>query len=268
MKKVVIVALILALCLTAAFGLAACNNAKDWKYIEKNGKMIIGYTVFNPMNYTENSEFVGFDTELAKAVCEELGVQPVFQEIDWDNKFVELQGKQIDCIWNGFTVTEERKAQTDFSVSYLLNKQIAVVKSENAAKYSTLEKMAQENARFTAEIESAGEGAILANAAIAGNYTAMDSQINALLEVLAGRSDVAVVDSVMAEGTLRGASYEGLTIVEGIALTEEEYAIGFRTGSPETVAKVNAALKKLYDNGTIAALAAKYNLTESLLPIE
>lgn len=267
MKKIIVSALILALCLTTVFGLAACNNKEDWEYLEKKGEMVIGYTVFNPMNYTENGEFVGFDTELAKAVCTELGVEPKFQEIDWDSKFTELQSKNIDCIWNGFTVTQERRYSADFTYSYLRNRQIAVVKAENAAVYTTIASMA--GAKLVAETKSAGETAIKSDNTLKNaNYTAVDSQTGALLEVAAGRSDIAFVDSVMAEGTLAaGGDYSGLVIVQGIALTEEEYAIGIRRGSSATLEKIDNALKKLYANGTIATLAEKYNLTESLLPI-
>lgn len=267
MKKVLILALTLALCLTIAFGLAACNNKKDWDYIESKGEMVIGYTVFNPMNYSEDGELIGFDTELAKAVCDELGVKAKFQVIDWDTKFVELNSKNIDCIWNGFTVNEERKESTDFSAAYLLNKQVAVVKADKVDTYTTIASMG--GARIVAEAGSAGEDVAKASDALKVNYTAIGAQTAALLEVKAGRSDIAIVDSVMAEGTLAdGGDYSDLAIVEGVVFIEEEYAIGFRKGSAVTLEKVNAALAKLYANGTIAALAQKYNLTESLIVVE
>lgn len=267
MKKVLALALIVALSVVAVFGLAACNNKEDWEYIEKKGEMVIGYTVFNPMNYEEDGELVGFDTELAKAVCEELGVEAKFQVIDWNSKFTELNSKNIDAIWNGFTVTQKRRYSTDFTYSYLKNKQIAVVKAENAAIYTTIASMA--DAKLVAEEGSAGESAIQADATLKNaDYTAIGTQTNALLEVKAGTSDIAFVDSVMAEGTLAaGGDYSGLVIVEGISLVEEEYAIGLRRGSSKTLEKIDIALKALYADGTIAALAAKYNLTESLLPI-
>lgn len=269
MKKIIAIALILALCLTAVIGLTACNNKEDWEYIEKQGKMIIGYTIFNPMNYSnEDGVLIGFDTELAQAVCLELGVDAEFQVIEWDNKFTELNSKNIDAIWNGFTVTQERRYSTDFTYSYLRNKQIAVVKAENVANYTTIASMA--GAKLVAETKSAGEAAVQADNILKNaNYTAVDSQTGALLEVKSGRSDIAFVDSVMAEGTLAaGGDYSGLVIVEGITLIEEEYAIGLRRGSNVTLEKIDSALKKLYADGTIAALAAKYNLTESVLPIE
>ena len=78
----------------------------DLAYIQSNGKMVIGYTVYEPMNYTDaDGNFTGFDTELATAVCEKLGVEPEFVEINWDTKETELAAKSIDCIWNGLTLT-------------------------------------------------------------------------------------------------------------------------------------------------------------------
>lgn len=267
MKKLLIIALIAIVAVTAVFGLAACNKDKDWVYIEKQGKIIIGYTVFSPMNYTDGSgNFVGFDTELARAVCKELGVEAEFQLIKWENKFVELESKNIDAIWNGFTVTEERKQSTDFSISYLKNKQIAVVKKSKAAQYTSFESL--QDAKLVAEKKSAGESAIMAIEGITFSYVRHESQLDAVNEVLFDRSDIAVVDRVMAEGTLKGESFKDLQILDLDLGGDEEYAIGFRKESPKTLEKVNAALKKLYADGTIQALAEKYAISESLIPIE
>ncbi len=265
MKKVGLTILAIALCLAVVLSLAGCNANQDWKYIEGKGKMIIGYTIFEPMNYSEDGKFIGFDTELAEAVCAELGVDPVFQLIDWDNKFFELNSKTIDCVWNGFTVNEERAKEADFSVSYLYNKQIAVIRKADQSVYTNKETI--KNGRLVAEAGSAGEDVIKADF-FDKSFLAASSQINALLEVKANASDIAIVDSVMAEGTLTGESYNSLMIVQGLHFTEEEYGIAFRKDSPDTVAKVNAALKKLWDDGTIGALAGKYNIAESLKEIK
>ena len=94
----------------SASGSAAASEtaASDLDYIKEKGKMVIGYTVYEPMNYTDaDGNFTGFDTELATAVCEKLGVEPEFVEINWDTKVVELDAKSIDCIWNGMTLTED-----------------------------------------------------------------------------------------------------------------------------------------------------------------
>lgn len=118
---------IAALLMTAvmALGISGCSAKKDWEYIEDKGTLTVGITLFEPMNYyDENGELTGFETEFTKAVCEKLGVEPVFQEIDWNQKITELQSKTIDVIWNGMTVKEEFKEQINFSTPYIRNKQV------------------------------------------------------------------------------------------------------------------------------------------------
>ena len=145
MKKILALVLVL-LMMSAVFvgcGTDADTNAKndatadeavasDFDYVKANGSMKIGYTVYDPMNYTdENGDFVGFDTDYAKAVCEKLGVEPEFVEIKCDTKEIELDAKNIDCIWNGFTITEERKQNVEFTTPYISNKQVVVIKADN-----------------------------------------------------------------------------------------------------------------------------------------
>ena len=103
----------------------------DYDYVMKKGTLVIGITYFAPMNYeNENGELVGFETEFAKAVCEKLGVEAVFQEISWAAKETELASKNIDCIWNGMTITDERQENMSISIPYMENKQVKVVKSK------------------------------------------------------------------------------------------------------------------------------------------
>ena len=103
----------------------------DWAYIQGKGKLVIGITYFAPMNYKdENGELVGFETEFAKAVCAQLGVEAVFQEISWSAKETELEAKNIDCIWNGMTITDERAENMSISIPYMQNKQVKVVKAD------------------------------------------------------------------------------------------------------------------------------------------
>lgn len=103
----------------------------DWEYIKNKGKLVVGITLFAPMNYKDaNDELIGFETEFAKAVCAKLGVEVEFQVIDWNSKETELASKNIDCIWNGMTITEERKENMQISIPYMENKQAVVVKAD------------------------------------------------------------------------------------------------------------------------------------------
>ena len=114
---------------SAAGSAASASADSDLAYIQGKGKMVIGYTVYAPMNYTDDEgNFTGFDTELATAVCEKLGVEPEFVEINWDTKVVELDAKSIDCIWNGLTLTDEIKENTATTKPYAKNAQVVVVK--------------------------------------------------------------------------------------------------------------------------------------------
>ena len=113
----------------SAAGSASAATGSDLDYIKGKGKMVIGYTVYEPMNYTDaDGNFTGFDTELATAVCAKLGVEPEFVEINWDTKVVELDAKSIDCIWNGMTLTEDIMANTATTKAYAKNAQVVVVK--------------------------------------------------------------------------------------------------------------------------------------------
>ena len=240
------------------------NTDSDLAYIKDKGAITIGITIYAPMNYYEGDTLVGFDTEFANALCEKLGVKPEFIEINWDTKEAELAAKNIDCIWNGLTVTEERRENMEFTTSYLLNRQVAVIRVADSGKYTSLESL--KDARLCAETGSAGETAIAYNEVIGrADYTAMAKQTDTLMEVKAGTSDAAVLDYTAAK-TLVGAgtSYSDLMILESVELAPEEYAIGFRLGS-NAVPEVNKLIDGLFKDGTLAYIAAKYDLTD-LLP--
>ena len=127
----------------------------DYDAIVASGKLVIGYTIFAPIAYEENNELIGFDIELAKAVCEKLGLTPEFQIINWNTKVFELNSKSIDVIWNGMTITEELQETTSISIAYLKNKQVAVIRVEDQDKYKTTDDMI--DAVIVAEAGSAGQ---------------------------------------------------------------------------------------------------------------
>ena len=239
---------------------AGCGNKtadSDAAYIKDKGEMIIGMTLFAPMNYYEGEELIGFETEFAKAVCEKIGVTPVFQEINWDAKEVELSSKNIDCIWNGMTITEERKQNMSVTKAYMANKQVMVAKAENAQKYA----QSIEGAMVVAEAGSAGEELATANEYFAAaQFTPVDSMAKALMDVAAGTSDIAVVDYVASIGSIgEGTDFADLVVVESEDFSPEEYGIAFRKGSDFT-AEVEAAIDALKADGTLKAIADKYKL--------
>lgn len=235
----------------------------DWQYIADKGTFVAGITLFEPMNYyDENGELTGFETEFTKAVCEKLGVEAKFQEIEWDKKEIELNAKTIDAIWNGLTVTEERKENMAFSESYVRNKQVVVIKADNKDKYTDEASMA--GASCAAESGSAGQSAIEASKVLSQNeFIGSSAQKDVLLEVKSGTVELGVLDYVMAKASIgEGTDYSDLMIVEGVELAPEEYAIGMRKGDTETVAKVNGAIDELVADGTLKGLAEKYGLAD------
>ena len=240
----------------AASSAAASDAASDLDYIKEKGSIVIGYTVYEPMNYTDaDGNFTGFDTELATAVCEKLGVEPEFVEINWDTKVVELDAKSIDCIWNGMTLTDDIMANTATTRAYAKNAQVVVIK--DGTDYTSTADLVGKT--VVAEAGSAGEAAIEGDENLAqADYISKSVQTDCLMEVAAGTADAAVLDLTLAKAMIgAGTDYAGLKIVD--ELNAEEYGVAFRKGS-DAAAAVDAAFDELKADGTMQALADKYDL--------
>jgi len=263
MKRVCIVILTLVMLVAA---LAGCTSGKaDWEYVSDKKELVIGITLFEPMNYKENGTLTGFETEFAKAVCEKLGVEPKFVEIDWNSKETELDSKAIDCIWNGMTITDERKENMDISIPYMENKQVMIVNKANADKYLTAD--ALKDAKVVAEAKSAGELVATKDEFFKdAKYTAIESQLKSLLEVKAGTADICLIDYVMATASVgEGTDYADLTYVTKKSFSPEEYGVAVRKDSPEFLKKLNDAIQEVANDGTLLEIAKKYDLEELLL---
>ncbi len=238
----------------------------DLAYIKDKGELVIGITIFEPMDYyDENGELTGFEVEFGKAVCEKLGVKPKFQEISWEAKETELSAKNIDCIWNGLTITEDRQAAMSISNPYMNNKQVIICNKANAEAFAKAG--ALEGKTVVAEKESYGEEIAqseeYADFFGKANYVAVQDMKTALMEVKAGTADAAVIDYVTGIGSLgEGSDYADLAIVEK-SFADEQYGIAFRKGSDVT-AEVNKAIEELKADGTLKKIAEKYNLGEQL----
>ena len=227
--------------------------------------VVVGYTVYAPMNYfDDNNKLIGFDTELAEAVFGNLGYKVIFQEIDWNQKYTDLNSGAIDCVWNGFTCNTAdddgilRAERVDFSYNYMENRQVIVVRADSEIK-TAADLSGKQGA---AESGSAGEtyGNSFEGAVIKGfNY-----QTDCLFEVNAGTVDFAVLDAQLARSYCGKGDYANLTIVDALSSDVEFYAIGFKKGSDLT-AQVNAQLVKLAEDGTIAALAEKYGVANTAI---
>lgn len=236
---------------------APADEESDTAYVVANGKLVVGITEFEPMDYKdENGKWIGFDADLAAAFAKSFGVEVEFVEIDWDNKIMELDGKNIDCVWNGMTLTDEVKAAMETSKAYLNNAQIVVTTKDNAEKAATVEGCKE--LKFAVENGSAGMAAAEENGF---ENTPVETQAAALMEVAAGTSDAAIIDSLMAGAMIgEGTSYENL--VTAVKLTSEEYGVGFRKGS-DLAAQLDAFLAENAD--LVNQLAKTYGVQEALI---
>lgn len=239
---------------TDATGSAADENS-DLAYIKDKGKLVIGVTIYEPMNYKDDEgNWTGFDTEFALAVAEKLGVEAEFIVIDWDNRFQELDSKAIDAVWNGMTIDDTVKNNCDTSDPYVKNAQVVVMKADKIADYADVEAM--KDLTFAVEAGSAGEKQVTE---LGYATVPVTTQSDTLLEVKSGSADAAVIDITMANAmTGEGTSYADLAVAA--ELSSEEYGIGFRKGS-DMVAEVNSIMDGLMSDGTLDALAEEYKLT-------
>ena len=158
----------------------------DMAYVQGKGTLVVGITDFAPMDYKdENGEWVGFDADMAKAFAESLGVEVEFVEIDWDNKIMELDGKTIDCVWNGMTLTDEVKSAMECSNAYCNNAQVVIVPADKADQYQDVESLA--DLAFAVEAGSAGEAEV---SALGLNYTPVKAQSDALMVLVSAKAPI------------------------------------------------------------------------------
>lgn len=237
-------------------GAGQSQAESDLTYVKGKGKLVIGYTEYAPMNYTdENGNFTGFDTELAILVCEKLGVEPEFVKIDWNTKEVELNAKSIDCIWNGLTITPERRETMEITKPYVKNAQVVLMKK--GASYNGTASLIGKT--VVAEQGSAGEETILNDDNLKqANYVPKSLQTECLVELKAGTADAAVLDLTLAKTmTGKGTNFDDIEIVDHLAV--EDYGVAFRKGS-DICAEVNKIFDGFFADGTMAKLADKYGL--------
>ena len=276
----------LLLALTMVLSLAACGGSKeetakeeapaetqeeqapveenadadsDLAYVQDKGVLVVGITDFEPMDYKDaDGNWIGFDADMAQAFAESLGVDVEFVEIDWDNKVLELDSQAIDCVWNGMTLTDEVTSAMECSNAYCNNAQVVIAPADKADQYQTVEACA--DLAFAVEAGSAGEAEI---SALGYSYTPVKAQSDALMEVAAGTSDAAVIDSLMAAAMVgEGTGYANLTYTVG--LNSEEYGVGFRKGS-DLAAALNDFFAAAYADGSMIECAETYGVQAALI---
>ena len=234
----------------------------DIAYVQSKGTLVVGITDFAPMDYqNESGEWIGFDADMAKAFAESLGVSVEFVEIDWDNKILELGSKSIDCVWNGMTLTDEVMSAMSCSNAYCNNSQVVIVPADKAADYADVE--ACKALSFAVEAGSAGMAEV---EKLGASFTEVKDQATALMEVAAGTSDAAVIDSLMAGAMVgEGTSYADLTYTVSLNAEEgEQYGVGFRQSS-DLAAALNDFFAAAYADGSMQACAETYGIQAALI---
>ncbi len=192
---------------------AAPAEDSDLAYVQDKGTLVVGITDFEPMDYKDaDGNWIGFDADMAKAFAESLGVDVEFIEIDWDNKIMELDGKTIDCVWNGMTLTSEVTSAMECSNAYCNNAQVVIVPANVADQYQDTDSLA--DLTFAVEAGSAGEEMA---EEFGLNYPPVKAPSDTLMEVAAGTSDAAIIDSLMAAAMVgEGTGYADLTYTVGL----------------------------------------------------
>ena len=237
----------------------------DVAAIQEKGTLVVGITNFEPMDYQNaDGEWIGFDADLAKQFAEYLGVSVEFSEITWDYKVMELEAGNIDCVWNGMTLTDEVTSSMATSTPYCTNYQVLVYPAASAADFEGLTSL--EGLNVAVESGSAGEDAA---EALGAATVPVQAQANTLMEVAAGTSDAAVIDVLMAAAmTGEGTSYADLSysvnLNEAQGLDSEQYGVGFRQGS-DLVDSFNAFWTEKVADGTVEEIANTYGLQDAVI---
>lgn len=252
MKKIITLIVTAILSIACVFGLSACGDEDVLK---------IGVTDYAPMDYKENQGcqgevWVGFDADLAKEVGKILGKKIEFVEINWNNKILSINSKEIDIIWNGMTITEELQEALTLSSPYLENNQVIVCQKTEANKYTEISDLSKAG-EILVEAGSAGESAVL-DAGFSAKMTKASAQKDTLLEVKTSAQKVAVIDKLMAQVLVGdGTSYSDLTFVE-VGFSLEQFGIGFRKEDVELKNQVENAIAQLKASGKVEELQQKY----------
>ncbi|MBR5207489.1 MAG: amino acid ABC transporter substrate-binding protein, partial [Erysipelotrichaceae bacterium] len=242
--------------LTLCFLLAGCaTNSSD-----KSDKLIIGVDdTFAPMGFRdENNELVGFDIDLATLIAEKIDIEIEFLPIDWAMKETELNSKNIDMIWNGYTIADKRKEQVNFTTPYLENRQIIIVsaKSDIASKADLAGKT------LSVQKESSALEAVMKEESFAaslneGKPIEFDTNIDCFMDLEAGRSDAIVCDEVLARYVMKQRGAEKYRVLED-NFGEEEYGIGVRKSDTELLNQLNNALEECMKDGSYDELYKKW----------
>ncbi len=262
-------ALILILCLSLGLFMTGCSKTDSdagapvgedtsWTDIKDRGYFIVGLDdAFPPMGFREQgtNEIIGFDIDLAKAVAEKMGVEVQFQPVIWDTIIEELNGHKVDVIWNGLTITEERKTKIAFTDAYVEDKQIIVLQKSSDIK----DKAGLADKTVGIQAGSSAVEAVKRDAATyesLGELVEFGSNDEALLDLASGRLDAVVVDEVVGRYYIAKKPDDYKVIADNFG--EEEFGVGLRQTDKAFLAELEKALDEIKADGTAAEISQKW----------
>ena len=259
---------LLALVGMAVMSLAGCTQlasnptVDNWDKYQQQKSITVGFdNTFVPMGFEEkNGNYAGFDIELAKYVSKKLGITVHFQPIDWDMKETELQNGTIDAIWNGYSATDERREKVAFTIPYMQNTQILVVKKTSGIH--SVEDMtgkvlgAQNGSSGMLDFEEHPE--VLKNRVKGGDADQYQSVNEAIIDLKNDRIDALLIDRVYADYylTTEGIADDYDTIPSGFE--SESFAVGVRPADKKLLEALNEAFKELYQEGVFQQISQKW----------
>ncbi|HIT90702.1 MAG TPA: amino acid ABC transporter substrate-binding protein [Candidatus Merdenecus merdavium] len=232
------------------------EDDQSLEYIKSEGKFIFGFDeAFPPMGFTdEDQNHVGFDIDVAKEVTKRMGVELELRPISWKAKETELSAKNIDCIWNGLSINEERKEQLTLSDPYMLNRQVIVTLADSDIE--TLDDLAGK--KVVLQNGSTAQTAVDNNPNFKesiGDLTQVEDNIQAMMDLKIGGSDAVVMDEVVAKYYMELEPNKGQYKLLDETLSDEEYAIGFRKGEVALANEINKILKEMKEDGSLAKIS-------------
>lgn len=251
MKRIATISLIMTAVFTLLMGCGTSEGKKD-----KNAELVIGIDdKFAPLGFRdESNEIVGFDIDYAKAAAEKMGMTPKFQPIDWKTKETELSSGRIDLIWNGYTITDERKEKVLFTKPYLRNAQVvATLANSDITKLDDLDGKVVGLQALSSAADALGANPIESKIK---TVTEFADNVLALIDLKTGRLDAVVIDEVVIDYYM--SQEEGTFKVLDESLAPEEYGIGVKKGNEELLEKLQAALDELNEDGTAAEISEKW----------
>lgn len=249
--------------LAAMLLLSSCGSGSDkksdvddsLKKVTDAGKLVLGLdATFKPMGYTnEKDEIVGFDIDLAKEVCKRLDIELETYGVNWDTKEMDLDAGTIDCIWNGLSVSPERKEKMLMSDPYMNNEMVFTI--ANSSDYKTLDDL---KGKTIAVQNGSTAQEILAASKIANDIsvTELATNVEALNQLELGMCDAVFLDSVVAKYEINSSGKDFKIMDEG--LEEEQYAIGFRKGDKALCDKIMETLSAMKKDGTVEKISTKW----------